>query len=75
MKIKDFNYSRFTEWKQDTKNYSDITTERQYVARIGQDLIDYCINEIGTCNHDAYLISDHFFLIECERLNIEITLK
>lgn len=71
MKIKDFNYSRFTDWRQDNRDYSDVTTEQQYVARVGQDLIYYCINELGICNQDAYLISDHFFIKECQRLNIE----
>lgn len=67
-----FNYSKFTEWRQDNKDYSEVNTSEQYVARIGQDIIDYCINTLGTTPHTAYSLSDKYFQIECDRLGVKL---
>jgi hypothetical protein len=70
--MKNFNYSKFTEWRQDNKDYSAVNTPEEYVARIGQDIIEYCIKYVGTTPHTAYSLSDKYFQIECHRLGIEL---
>lgn len=67
-----FNFGTFTEWKQDNRDYSNVSTKREYLAHIGQDIIEYCLDELEMSKMRAYETSDKYFRIEADRLGIEL---
>ena len=71
----EFNFNEFTLWRQDNRDYSDVDTADVYICRLGQDIIHYCLIEVGMCRHEAYAISNKYFISEAKRLNVELSME
>lgn len=67
---KQFDFGLFTEWRQDTQDYSMIDTKDAYVARISNDTITYCVKVLGMMPQQAWIEANNVHIKESKRLGL-----